>query len=300
MSDIFISYAHEDRERVIPIAQELEKRGWSVFFDKKTPPGKQWRIYLKEKLDESCCVLVVWSSDSIKSNWVHIEADEALNRNILIPLLLDAVKPPFGLGHIQAADLSNWKKNSADPEFQQLIAAINEIIPLPDKRSSSRVSPSTAQSVSSAVPGPSPIPEATSVSLKGDTSTQQKSANSKTLAIGAKHGGGKIAFIDATGQHGLIAAEADLPGGNKYTWNAAKKACKELKENGYNDWYLPSKEELNQLYLNRSAVGGFASGVYWSSTEVSANNAWSQHFGNGNQIDYSKDVEWRVRPVRAF
>ena len=133
MADIFLSYAREDRERVVPIAQELEKLGWSVFWDKKTPPGKPWRIYLKERLDESSCVLVVWSPDSITSNWVHAEAGEADKRNILIPLLLDAVEQPFGFGHIQAADLSNWKKNSADPEFQLLIDAITDIIPLPQK-----------------------------------------------------------------------------------------------------------------------------------------------------------------------
>jgi|GEM_PF-965110 len=300
MSDIFLSYAHEDVEQVIPIAQELKKLGWSVFWDKKTPPGKKWRIYLKEKLDESCCVLVFWSSYSIQSDWVHAEADEALDRNILIPLLLDAVKPPFGLGHIQAADLSNWKQNSDDPEFQQLIAAINEIIPLPDKLSSPQVSPSTAISVSPAAPVPSPASRATPASLKGEAVALQQPAVPKAFTIGDKYGGGKVAFIDATGQHGLIAAEADLPGGNKYTWNAAKKACKELKENGYNDWFLPSKEELNQLYHNRSAVGGFASGVDWSSTEVNAYNAWDQYFGNGAQNSYNEVNEWRVRPVRAF
>ena len=127
-----------------------------------------------------------------------------------------------------------------------------------------------------------------------------QSAASKTLVIGDKYGGGKVAFLDATGQHGLIAAEADLPGEDKYSWDAAKKACKELRENGYNDWYLPSKEELNQLYLNRSAVGGFASGVYWSSTEDNAVNAWGQNFVDGYQIGNLKDDEWRVRPVRAF
>jgi len=292
MSDIFISYAHEDRERVIPIAQELEKRGWSVFFDKKTPPGKQWRIYLKEKLDESCCVLVAWSSDSIKSHWVHIEVDEALDRNILIPLLLDAVKPPFGLGHIQAADLSNWKKNSDDSEFQQLIDAISDIIPPPQKTASlSSPTPVTASNLKQG---------ARSVPVESVPAALHQSAASKTLVIGDKYGGGKVAFLDATGQHGLIAAEADLPGEDKYSWDAAKKACKELRENGYNDWYLPSKKELNQLYLNRSAVGGFASGVYWSSTEDDANDAWGQDFDDGNQNVVDKGNEWRVRPVRAF
>jgi len=69
---------------------------------------------------------------------------------------------------------------------------------------------------------------------------------------------------------------------------------------GYDDWYLPSKEELNQLYLNRSAVGGFASGVYWSSSEINAYGAWIQGFVSGNQNYNFKNVEWRVRPVRAF
>jgi hypothetical protein len=133
MADIFISYAREDFVRVIPIAKELEKVGWSVFWDKKTPPGKPWRIYLKKRFDESCCVLVVWSPESIKSNWVHAEAGEADKRNILIPLLLDAVEQPFGFGHIQAADLSNWKQSSDDIEFRQLIAAITDIVPSPQK-----------------------------------------------------------------------------------------------------------------------------------------------------------------------
>jgi TIR domain/Protein of unknown function (DUF1566) len=300
MSDIFISYASEDVERVIPIAQELEKLGWSVFWDKKIPPGKQWRKYLKEKLDGSCCVLVAWSSDSITSNWVHTEAGEADKRNIRIPLLLDAVEQPFGFGHIQTADLSNWKKNSADPEFQQLIDAITDIIPPPQKTTPEPASPSTAQSVSPAVPVRSPIPRVIPVSLKGEAAARQTSATLKTLTIGNKYGGGKVAWLDTTGKHGLIAAEADLPGGDKYTWNAAKKACSDLRENGYSDWRLPSKEELNQLFINNSAVGGFASGVYWSSTDFSANYAWYQDFDSGYQLNNFKLIEWRVRPVRAF
>ncbi|MGB7511331.1 MAG: TIR domain-containing protein [Pelodictyon phaeoclathratiforme] len=303
MSDIFISYAREDVERVKPIVQELEKNGWSVFWDRNLRPGSRWAIEITKALDDSRCVLVVWSSASInavKHHWVREEAETGRERGILVPLCLDAVVLPLGFRSIQAADLSNWNKNSDDPEFQQLIAAINEIIPLPDKLSSPQVSPSTAISVSPAVPVPSPASRATSASLKGKAVALQQPAVPKAFTIGDKYGGGKVAFIDATGQHGLIAAEADLPGGNKYTWNAAKKACKELKENGYNDWFLPSKEELNQLYHNRSAVGGFAFGIYWSSTEYAADVAWNQVFGNGSQRYNVKGSEWRVRPVRAF
>ncbi|MFZ4526798.1 MAG: DUF1566 domain-containing protein [Chlorobium sp.] len=69
---------------------------------------------------------------------------------------------------------------------------------------------------------------------------------------------------------------------------------------GFNDWYLPSKEELHKLYLNKSAVGGFADYDYWSSTENSALNAWVELFANGYQfIDNKMDAD-RVRPVRSF
>ncbi len=126
--------------------------------------------------------------------------------------------------------------------------------------------------------------------------------------IGNYYGGGKIAYIFQPGEkgyvegerHGLIAAEADLPGGDKYTWEAAKKACDDLDENGYSDWYLPSKEELHQLYLNRSAVGGFSDDGYWSSTEGSASGAWGQGFFGGDQYDGGKSFGWCVRAVRAF
>ena len=68
----------------------------------------------------------------------------------------------------------------------------------------------------------------------------------------------------------------------------------------YSDWYLPSKDELNKLYQNKTAVGGFAEFYYWSSSESYSNNAWSQNFLNGYQHDSSKIVIKRVRAVRAF
>jgi formylglycine-generating enzyme required for sulfatase activity len=127
--NIFISYAYKDVERVRPIAEELEKIGWSVFWDHTISPGIKWPGYLKEKLDKSHCVLVVWSRDSINSNWVLAEVDEAQKRNILIPVLLDDVEPPFGFRSIQAADLSDWNNDIAHPQFQQCLESINSKIP---------------------------------------------------------------------------------------------------------------------------------------------------------------------------
>ena len=65
-------------------------------------------------------------------------------------------------------------------------------------------------------------------------------------------------------------------------------------------WFLPSQDELNQLFLQRAVVGGFAAGSYWSSSQDRASFAWLQGFGLGNQFSDFKRLSYRVRPVRAF
>jgi len=78
---------------------------------------------------------------------------------------------------------------------------------------------------------------------------------------------------------------------------------------GYTDWFLPSKDELNLMYLNRATINttavsnsgsDFSNWYYWSSTEFDYNSAWGQYFGNGNQIGGSKNYAGSVRAVRAF
>jgi uncharacterized protein (TIGR02145 family) len=69
---------------------------------------------------------------------------------------------------------------------------------------------------------------------------------------------------------------------------------------GYTDWYLPSKDELNKLYLNRTAIGGFANDSYWSSTEIFNTLAILKNFGFGNQENLGKSYPANVRAIRAF
>ena len=151
-----------------------------------------------------------------------------------------------------------------------------------------------------------------------------------SLAIGDSYQGGIIFWLDATGQHGLIAATADqntgiqwFNGVNIFT-NAvrdgigagkfnteriianygagayAAQLCANYQGGNYGDWYLPSRYELNLLYLQKTVVGGFASATYWSSSEVNGGFAWAQHFGGGSQINYVKTWTFHVRAVRAF
>ena len=93
--------------------------------------------------------------------------------------------------------------------------------------------------------------------------------------------------------------QADYDGG-------AAKVCLDymIIEGGvtYDDWFLPSKDELNKMYenLHTNGFGGIASTFYWSSTEDDSNDAWGQDFGDGLQGNFTKDGIDRVRAVRAF
>jgi hypothetical protein len=76
--------------------------------------------------------------------------------------------------------------------------------------------------------------------------------------------------------------------------------CDNLIIDIYDDWFLPSKDELDKLYFNKDPIGGFADSSYWSSSEFSTSYAWYQVFLNGNKVYYNKNYLRRVRAVRAF
>lgn len=133
MSDIFISYASEDRELAKMLAHVLEKQGWSVWWDRKIPFGKNYDEVIAENLAAARCVIVLWTHHSVKSRWVRTEASEAADRNALIPILMTAeIKIPLQFKLLQTANLFGWKPGDvAHPEFERLLAHINELLATP-------------------------------------------------------------------------------------------------------------------------------------------------------------------------
>ena len=106
--------------------------------------------------------------------------------------------------------------------------------------------------------------------------------------------GGKVYFIDKSGEHGLEAKTTDES--NSVNWNEALTVAKANNA----DWNLPTKTELKLLYEQRNSVGGFTKDDYWSSTELDSNSAWIHGFLNGDQDRYNKYSKLKVRAVRSF
>jgi hypothetical protein len=152
--------------------------------------------------------------------------------------------------------------------------------------------------------------------------------------IGENFGGGIVFYVDATGLHGLIATAADissaawsnvttlaigvsamsLTDGNSNSGaivtqaghtNSAAKICLDysntIGSTTYDDWYLPALYQLNMLYNQAYAVGLFANGnAYWSSTEVSATNAYRHTFITSTQASTTKATASVIRCIRTF
>jgi hypothetical protein len=159
-----------------------------------------------------------------------------------------------------------------------------------------------------------------------------------THFVGENYGGGTVFYVYDDGQHGLIAATADQSTGIR--WYGGTNTSTRARADGvgaglkntaiiianqgpvdgnafaatvcneylvtvggvtYGDWYLPSRRELSLLYLQKTLVGGFASAIYWSSTEISNGYAWGLVFAYGIQSYSGKDTTtYGVRAVRAF
>lgn len=80
----------------------------------------------------------------------------------------------------------------------------------------------------------------------------------------------------------------------------AARLCGDLVLNGYSDWYLPSYDELQKLYLNKVIIGGFANVEYWSSSEGTAWYSYTINFSNGMFLYPNKNNIHRVRAIRSF
>jgi len=128
MSDIFISYKSDDRPVIKRVSTVLTAMGYDVWWDRLIPTGKSYDEVIEAVLSTAKVVIVFWSHQSVKSSWVKNEADEGMNRNILLPVIIEAVEIPLAYRRFQTADLINWNGDLAHEGFKSILSAIDRIL----------------------------------------------------------------------------------------------------------------------------------------------------------------------------
>jgi tetratricopeptide (TPR) repeat protein len=131
MSDIFISYAREDRGRAEQLARVFERQGWTVWWDRELFVGPAYSEQITRALAEAKAVIVLWSRSSVASNWVKDEAQDGAARGVLIPVLIENVALPLGFRQFQAADLSSWDGSPDQEELKGLTRGVANLIKKP-------------------------------------------------------------------------------------------------------------------------------------------------------------------------
>jgi formylglycine-generating enzyme required for sulfatase activity len=170
--------ASEDKGRVQALARALERKGWSLWWDRRIPAGKSFDEVIHEALKAARSVVVVWTKTSVKSTWVKNESRSGMRRGVLFPvMLLDEVEIPLEFEHLQAAHLMDWQPDQEHAGFDQFIDDLAGAIGVPP---SVAVQPSPVMQTQEPPPAPtSPTPEAEGSLSKSATEVEPEPERQK-------------------------------------------------------------------------------------------------------------------------
>ncbi|HEX8841988.1 MAG TPA: TIR domain-containing protein [Sphingomicrobium sp.] len=142
MSHVFISYARSDEDLAREIGDLIREAGYEVWRDDELPAHRSYADVIEERLSGAAAVVVLWSAEAAKSQWVRAEADAARSALTLVQATLDGTIPPLPFNQIQCADLKGWDGQRTASGWRKLLASLAELAgpreqPEP-RRSSSR------------------------------------------------------------------------------------------------------------------------------------------------------------------
>jgi adenylate cyclase len=150
MPEVFVSYARPAERQAHLVADALRAEGFGVWLDDELRPHHAFGEVIEETLRASKAVVVVWSADAVKSQWVRAEADVAREAGTLVQLSIDGTTPPLPFNQIHCVDLAGWGGDDAHPAWRKVAASVSELMgeaaparpaptprapPLPDKPS---------------------------------------------------------------------------------------------------------------------------------------------------------------------
>src|SRR5258708_1899127 len=128
MSDIFISYARSTADQAKAIAEALRGLGYGVWRDDELPAHRAYAEVIEERLRSAKAVVVIWSAEAAKSQWVRAEANVARGAGTLVQLRLDGAVPPLPFNEIQCADLVGWTGDLEAHDWKKVVASVAELI----------------------------------------------------------------------------------------------------------------------------------------------------------------------------
>jgi adenylate cyclase len=128
MADVFISYAHAEAAIADRVAEALRAVGHAVWRDDQLPVHRAYSDVIEERLRAADAVLVLWSAQAAKSQWVRAEAEVAREAGKLVQAGLDGVMPPLPFNQIQCADLAAWAGERDHPGWGKVLASLATLV----------------------------------------------------------------------------------------------------------------------------------------------------------------------------
>lgn len=127
MADVFVSYARPDEPQAKRVADALRADGYVVWRDDELPAHRAYADVIEERLKTADAVVVVWSAEAAKSQWVRAEADAARSTGTLVQASIDGTIPPMPFNQIQCADLSGWESDRDTSGWRKLAASVRAL-----------------------------------------------------------------------------------------------------------------------------------------------------------------------------
>ncbi len=124
MTDVFISYKREERDKIVLIADRLRALGLDVWFDARLTTGHHFDREIDQHVRKAGCVLVCWSEGALSSEWVRAEAAIGRERNVLVPLMVEACSPPVPFNTLQTENLIGW---AGEADHDGWLRAVDQI-----------------------------------------------------------------------------------------------------------------------------------------------------------------------------
>jgi hypothetical protein len=120
MTDVFISYARKNRERVRQVADGITESGFSLWWDTALKAGDNYAMKIEKALAETKSVVVCWSEQAKESLWVRAEATEALDNDKLVQVRLDESRMPLPFNVLHMIPFAGWNGSRQSREWTEL------------------------------------------------------------------------------------------------------------------------------------------------------------------------------------